>query len=85
MILLCLSHGKMRCRGSVNTEEGNRIRPDQYSGGTTVSSGTAGGFNNKAKLTFRRIYVFGTYRAMETALYHTLGDLPEPKFTYRFC
>ena len=51
----------------------------------TISSGTVEGFNNKAKLTLRRSYGFRTYRAMEIALYHTLGALPEPKFTHRFC
>ena len=29
---------------------------------------------------------FETYEAMEIALYHTLGRLPEPdEFTHRFC
>ena len=51
----------------------------------TMSSGTVEGFNNKAKLTLRRSYGFRTYRAMEIALYHTLGALPEPQFTHRFC
>ena len=51
----------------------------------TMSSGTVEGFNNKAKLTLRRSYGFRTYRAMEIALYHTLGALPEPNFTHRFC
>ena len=50
-----------------------------------LSSGTVEGFNNKAKLTLRKAYGFRTYRAMEIALYHTLGALPEPDFTHRFC
>ncbi len=49
------------------------------------SSGAVEGFNNKAKLTMRNSYGFRTYRAMEIALYHTLGALPEPKLTHRFC
>ena len=49
------------------------------------SAGTVEGFNNKAKLTLRKSYGFRTYRAMKIALYHTLGALPEPKFTHRFC
>jgi transposase len=49
------------------------------------SSGAVEGFNNKAKLTMRKSYGFRTYRAMEIALYHTLGALPEPKLTHRFC
>lgn len=50
-----------------------------------ISSAAVEGFNNKAKLTTRKAYGFRTYRAMEVALYHTLGALPEPEFTHRFC
>ncbi len=50
-----------------------------------VSAGTVEGFNNKAKLTLRKSYGFRTYKAMEIALYHALGALPEPRFTHRFC
>ena len=52
----------------------------------TVSSGSVEGLNNKAKLTMRKAYGFRTsYEAIEIALYHTLGDLPEPQFTHEFC
>ena len=51
----------------------------------TVSSGSVEGLNNKAKLTMRKAYGFRTYEAIEIALYHTLGDLPEPNFTHEFC
>ena len=51
----------------------------------TVSAGSVEGLNNKAKLTMRKAYGFRTYAAIEIALYHTLGDLPEPKFTAEFC
>jgi len=51
----------------------------------TISNGTVEGFNNKAKLTTRRAFGFRTYRAVEIALYHTLGALPEPETTHRFC
>ena len=43
------------------------------------------GFNNKAKLTTRKAYGFRSYRCLEIALYHTLGQLPEPEATHRFC
>jgi transposase len=49
-----------------------------------ISGGAVEGFNNKAKLTLRRAYGFRTYRAIELALYHTLGNLPEPKVAHRF-
>ena len=50
-----------------------------------ISSGVVEGFNNKAKLTTRKAYGFRTVRAAEVALYHTLGALPEPESTHRFC
>ena len=50
-----------------------------------VSAGSVEGLNNKAKLTIRKAYGFRTYKAIEIALYHTLGDLPEPEFTHEFC
>jgi transposase len=49
-----------------------------------ISSGVVEGFNNKVKLTTRKSYGFRTYEAIETALYHTLGNLPEPNFTHKF-
>ncbi len=50
-----------------------------------ISSGIVEGFNNKAKVTMRNAYGFRTYRYLEAALYHALGDLPEPDFTHKFC
>jgi transposase len=49
-----------------------------------VSAGAVEGLNNKAKLTTRKAYGFRTYEGIETALYHTLGALPEPEFTHGF-
>jgi transposase len=49
-----------------------------------VSTGAVEGLNNKAKLTTRKAYGFRTYEGIETALYHTLGALPEPEFTHGF-
>ena len=43
------------------------------------------GLNNKIRVVTRRSYGFRTYDAMETALYHNLGRLPEPPTTHRFC
>jgi transposase len=51
----------------------------------TVSSGVVEGFNNKAKLTMRRSYGFRTEQGIEIALFHALGELPQPKFTHEFC
>lgn len=50
-----------------------------------LSSGAVEGMNNKIRVTTKRAYGFRTYRALEVALYHTLGKLPEPPPTHRFC
>ena len=49
-----------------------------------ISNGVAEGFNNKAKLTTRKAYGFRTYKCAEIALFHTLGNLPQPEFAHRF-
>ena len=51
-----------------------------------ISAGAVEGMNTNAKLTLRKARGFRTYEALETALYHQLGRLPEPVFlTHRFC
>jgi len=49
-----------------------------------LSSGIVEGLNNKAKVTMRKSYGFRTFRALELALYHSLGKLPEPESTHDF-
>ena len=51
----------------------------------TISAAAVEGFNNKAILTTRKAFGFRTFKAVEVALFHTLGDLPEPTGTHRFC
>lgn len=48
------------------------------------NSGIVEGFNCKAKLTMRKAYGFRTFDALEIALYHQLGALPEPQMDHRF-
>jgi len=48
------------------------------------SSGIVEGLNNKAKVTMRKAYGFRTFRIAEIALYHALGNLPEPKIAHTF-
>ena len=50
-----------------------------------LSSGAVEGLNLKAKLTIRKAYGFKTVKCLKIALYHTLGDLPEPLCVHRFC
>src|ERR1035437_9482672 len=50
-----------------------------------ISAGAVEGLNNKIRVVTRRSYGFRTYNAMEMALYHTLGRLPEPESAHKFC
>ncbi|MBF0245308.1 MAG: ISL3 family transposase [Planctomycetes bacterium] len=50
-----------------------------------VALGCVEGFNNKAKVVTKRSYGFRSYEVLKIALYHSLGDLPEPESTHRFC
>jgi transposase len=50
-----------------------------------VALGAVEGFNNKAKVTTRKAYGFRSFDILKIALYHTLGELPEPEFTHKFC
>lgn len=48
------------------------------------SSGVVEGMNRKVNLATRKAYGFKTFNALETALYHTMGELPEPETTHEF-
>ena len=50
-----------------------------------ISSAAVEGLNGKTKLAIRRAYGLRTYEGIQIALYHTLGRLPEPESTHRFC
>jgi len=50
-----------------------------------IALGAVEGLNNKAKVTCRKSYGFRNYEVLKIALYHTLGHLPEPEETHRFC
>jgi transposase len=50
-----------------------------------LSNGIVEGFNLKAKLTMRKSFGFRNFKTIEIALYHALGDLPEPQLTHKFC
>jgi transposase len=49
-----------------------------------ISAGCVEGLNNKAKTVIKKAYGYSEYKSIEMALYHNLGNLPEPKFTHRF-
>jgi len=49
------------------------------------AKGAVEGFNNKARITTRKAYGFRTCEHAEIALYHALGNLPEPPWlTHKF-
>ncbi len=50
-----------------------------------ISSGAVEGLNNKVKVVTRKSYGFRSTRVMKLALFHTLGQLPEPIHHHRFC
>lgn len=43
------------------------------------------GMNRKINLVTRKSFGFRSFDVMKIALFHTMGDLPEPEFTHRFC
>ncbi len=49
------------------------------------SSGVVEGLNRKVNLVTRRAFGFRSYDVLEIALFHTMGELPEPESTHRFC
>ena len=56
-----------------------------FRAGGELSSGPIEGLNLKAKLTMRKAYGFRSIDNLQVALYHTLGHLPEPELTHKFC
>lgn len=50
----------------------------------TYSSGAVEGMNRKINLITRKSYGFRNYEVLKIALFHTLGDLPEPERFHRF-
>ena len=50
-----------------------------------IALGAVEGLNNKAKVTTKKAYGFKSFEVIKLAIYHTLGDLPEPTVTHRFC
>jgi len=49
------------------------------------SSGIVEGLNRKVNLVTRKAYGFRSYDVLKIALFHTMGNLPEPEMTHRFC
>ena len=50
-----------------------------------VALGAMEGFNNKAKVTTKKVYGYKSFDVVKVSAYQTLGKLPEPETTHRFC
>ncbi len=61
------------------------LLPNWFRARGAISSGIVEGVNNKAKLTIRKSYGCREYETIEIALYHQLGNLPQPEHAHRFC
>ena len=48
------------------------------------NNGMVEGLNLKWNLTVRKAFGFRTFKALQIASFHQLGDLPEPQFTHEF-
>lgn len=56
-----------------------------FKAGKLYSSGIVEGLNLRINLCMRKAYGYRSFALLQTSLFHTLGDLPEPEFTHRFC
>ena len=50
----------------------------------SFNSAIVEGLNLKINLTIRKAFGFRSFQVLQTALYHQLGELPEPTFTHEF-
>ena len=53
--------------------------------GKLYSSGIVEGLNLHINLCMRKVYGYRSFEALQISLFHTLGDVPEPKFTHKLC
>ena len=49
------------------------------------TSGIVEGLNPKVNLSMRKAYGFRSFEVLQIALFHQLGNLPEPESTHKFC
>jgi len=53
--------------------------------GKAYSIGIVEGLNRRIDLGIRKAYGYRSFHLLKISLFHTLGELPEPEFTHRFC
>jgi len=74
----------VRAIGVDEIQYGRGHRFNDFRARKQFSSGLIEGLNNNAKVSMRKAYGFRTFKAIELALDHVLGKLPEPQLTHRF-
>lgn len=57
---------------------------NDFKAGKLFNSGMVEGLNLRINLCKRKAYGYRSFDLLQISLYHTLGDLPEPKFTHKF-
>lgn len=65
--------------------EHEELLMNYFRAGGVYSCGIVEGLNLKVKLGIRKAFGYRSVELLKTALFHELGELPEPKFTHRFC
>lgn len=56
-----------------------------FKAGKLYNSGIVEGLNLRINLCMRKAYGYRSFELLQVSLFHTLGKLPEPKFTHKFC
>ena len=56
-----------------------------FKAGKLYNSGIVEGLNLRINLCMRKAYGHRSFELLQITLFHTLGNLPEPKFTHKFC
>lgn len=56
-----------------------------FKAGKLYNSGIVEGLNLRINLCMRKAYGYRSFELLKVSLFHTLGKLPEPKFTHKFC
>ncbi|MFN5638301.1 MAG: ISL3 family transposase [Akkermansiaceae bacterium] len=56
-----------------------------FKAGKHYNSGIVEGLNLRINLCMRKAYGYRSFELLHITLFHTLGKLPEPQFTHRFC
>ncbi|MCX6867189.1 MAG: transposase, partial [Verrucomicrobia bacterium] len=64
---------------------GSVLLMNYFIAGKLYSSGIVEGLNLRINLCMRKAFGYRSFDLLQTSLFHTLGDLPEPEFTHRFC